>query len=79
MLLVEFFQKSEDGYRDENSDNTTLDLKDTRKTRLTLSHLNRLRTANDVRKFENDQKSDEIVTQYSAAAAGAGAESAMPA
>ncbi len=72
MLLTEFLQDMPAGYQDQQEDGTTLDLEDTRKTRLTLAHLNRLRLANDVRKFENEQKSTEIVSQYSAAAGGEG-------
>jgi hypothetical protein len=63
-----------DGYASENEDNTVLKLKDLRKTRLTLAHLNKLRIANDVRKFEHEKKLKSVAKQYSpapdAAAAG---------
>ena len=52
-------------------------LSDLRKTRLTLAHLNRLRMANDVRKFEFEKKLETIQSQYAAPAGEAGA-GAMP-
>lgn len=73
MFLLEFFQDLPAGYSEEKEDNSTLSLNDTRKTRLTLAHLNRLRMTNDVRKFENEQKSQEITTQYAVPAAEPGA------
>jgi len=53
-----------DGYASENEDNTVLKLKDLRKTRLTLAHLNKLRIANDVRKFEHEKKLKSVAKQY---------------
>ena len=41
------------GYASEKEDKTTLDLSDTRKTRLTLAQLNRIRILNDVKKLEH--------------------------
>lgn len=69
MFLLEFFQDLSTGYRDEKQDNSAISLNDVRKTRLTLSHINRLRMTNDVRKFENEQKSIEITNQYAKPAA----------
>jgi hypothetical protein len=64
-----------DGYASEKDDNTVLQLKDLRKTRLTLAHLNKLRVANDVRKFEHEKKLKSVASQYApapdASAAGA--------
>ena len=45
-------------------------LKDLRKTRLTLAHLNRMRMANDVRKFEFEQKMEDVKKQYAVAPEG---------
>lgn len=67
------------GYRTEKDDNTVMKLGDLRKTRLTLAHLNRLRIANDVRKFEHEKKLERVAKQYAPAPdmAAAGAP-AMP-
>jgi hypothetical protein len=53
-------------------------LGDLRKTRLTLAHLNRLRMANDVRKFEFEKKLETIKSQYGASPEAAGGAGAMP-
>jgi hypothetical protein len=78
MNLYEFTQEVKPnlpGYNTEKDDNSVLKLKDLRKTRLTLAHLNKLRIANDVRKFEHEKKLKSVATQYQpapdAAAAGA--------
>lgn len=63
MLLNEFFT-DDTGRRTEKDDNSVLKLHDLRKTRLTLGQLNRLRIANDVRKFEHESKLDAIKDQY---------------
>lgn len=60
-----------DGYASEKDDNTVLKLKDLRKTRLTLAHLNKLRVANDVRKFEHEKKLQSVASQYAPAPAAA--------
>jgi hypothetical protein len=52
------------GYNTEKDDNSVLKLKDLRKTRLTLAHLNKLRIANDVRKFEHEKKLKSVAKQY---------------
>ena len=51
-------------------DNSVMHLKDLRKTRLTLAHLNRMRMANDVRKFEFEQKMEDVKKQYAVAPEG---------
>lgn len=78
MNLYEFSQEAKPnltGYNTEKDDNSVLKLKDLRKTRLTLAHLNKLRIANDVRKFEHEKKLKSVAKQYQpapdAAAAGA--------
>ena len=55
------------GYHSEKDDNTVMKLSDLRKTRLTLGHLNKLRMANDVRKFEHEKKLETVAKQYAPA------------
>jgi hypothetical protein len=52
------------GYASEQEDQSTLKLSDMRKTRLTLSQLNKLRMMNDVRKIEFEQKLKKLSSQY---------------
>ena len=66
------------GYASEKDDNTVLKLGDLRKTRLTLAHLNKLRIANDVRKFEHEKKLKSVATQYAPAPEAGGAPGAAP-
>lgn len=69
MFITEFWKQDPIGRRIEKDDNTTLRMSDLRKTRLTLGQLNRLRMMNDVRKFEHDQKLEDLKKQYAAAPA----------
>ena len=69
MNLLEFFDQDPTGYRDEKSDNTVLKSNDTRKTRLTLAQLNKLRMMNDTRKLEHERKLEKVQKQYAAPAA----------
>lgn len=71
MVLLEFFQDVPAGYGKESDDNTVLQKSDTRKTRLTLADLNKIRMVNDVRKFEKEQELQDVSRQYAAPAAGA--------
>lgn len=64
MFVTEMFDKEPEGYRSEKDDNSVQSLSDLRKTRLTLAHLNKLRMANDVRKYEHEQSSEEVKKQY---------------
>jgi hypothetical protein len=66
--LFESPRESMPGYESEQDDQTTMKLSDLRKTRLTLSHLNRLRQASDVRKFEHEKNIEQIQGQYKAPA-----------
>ena len=66
MNLLEMFE-DQPGYRSEKDDNTTVSLKDLRKTKLTLRQINRLRIMNDVRQLEHEQKIEAVRTQYKAA------------
>lgn len=72
MFVMEIFKRiaESDGYHSEKEDNTVMKLGDMRKTKLTFAHLNKLRMANDVRKFEHEDKLKKVATQYKAAAEG---------
>jgi hypothetical protein len=78
MFIAELFDGRLPGYRTEKDDDSVMHLKDLRKTRLTLAHLNKLRQANDVRKFEHETKLKSVSKQYKAAPEG-GAMGGMPA
>ena len=71
MQVNELFEPTPAGYRSEEDDNSVLKADDTRKTRLTLSRLNKLRMMNDVRKLEHEQKLEKVATQYKIPAAAA--------
>lgn len=73
MFLSEMYDDAKPGYESENDDNSVMHLKDLRKTRLTLAHLNRLRMANDVRKFEFEKKMEQTKKQYAVAPEGGAA------
>jgi len=72
MQLLELYNTIPDGFRSEKDDQTVAHASDTRKTRLTLDRINKLRMMNDTRKLEHEQKLEKISTQYKAPAAGAG-------
>jgi hypothetical protein len=63
MNLLEMFNDLP-GHRTEKDDNTSVKLSDVRKTKLTLSQLNRLRVMNDIRKLEREQQLEKVQTQY---------------
>lgn len=69
MFITEMFDDAQPGYQSEKHDNSVQKLSDLRKTRLTLAQLNRLRMANDVRKFETEQSAEHVKQQYAAPAA----------
>jgi hypothetical protein len=76
MLINNLFEsphESMPGYQSDKDDQSVQHISDLRKTRLTLAHLNRLRQASDVRKYEHEKNIKDIQTQYKAAAADAGA------
>lgn len=68
MNLLEMFNEMPDGYNTESEDNTTLSISNLRKTKLTLSQLNRLRIMNDIRKLEYEKSLVQVKSQYKAAA-----------
>lgn len=67
MNLFEFFTQAPEGYQTEKDDNSVLKQKNTRKTRLTLGHINRLRIMNDIRKIEYEKDVENVTKQYGAA------------
>jgi hypothetical protein len=64
MQVNELFEPTPAGYRSEKDDNSVLNADDTRKTRLTLARLNKLRMMNDVRRLEHEQKLEKVNKQY---------------
>lgn len=68
MLLNELYSEPRPGYQSEKDDKSPIKVSNTRKTRLTLADLNRLRMANDVRKVEHESKLEQVSKQYKPAA-----------
>lgn len=64
MNIFELFDAAPKGYYNEKDDETTLKMDDSRKTRLTLAHLNQMRQSHDVRKLEHEQKLEKVAKQY---------------
>jgi len=77
MFITELFDGRLPGYRTEEDDNSVVKLADLRKTKLTLGHINKVRMANDVRRFEHEDKLKKVSKQYKPAAEG-GAAGAAP-
>ncbi len=77
MFITELFDSRIPGYRTEEDDNSVVKLADLRKTKLTLGHINKVRMANDVRRFEHEDKLKKVSKQYKPAAEG-GAMGAAP-
>lgn len=69
MILSEIYNRSPEAYQDVSQDNSQPTLKDTRKTRLTLRQLNKLRQMNDVRSYEYKEKLKLVKKQYAPAPA----------
>ena len=73
MNIFELFDPAPEGYHNEKEDGSALKMSDSRKTRLTLAHLNQLRQSHDVRKLEHEKKLEAVAKQYDAVPeAGAG-------
>ncbi len=73
MIILELFDQPPPGYHDEKADNSVLKINNSRKTRLTLAHLNQLRKSHDVRKLEHEQKLKSLSRQYAPPAEPGGA------
>lgn len=64
MILNELYERSPEAYQDLSQDNSQPRLQNTRKTRLTLRQLNKLRQMNDVRNYEYQEKLKLVRQQY---------------
>ena len=73
MFITELYEPLPELYHSERDDQSVMKLKDLRKTRLTLGHLNKLRMATDIRKFEKEEEVKSVADQYKPPAADAGA------
>lgn len=69
MFIAELFDPAPEGYQNEKDDQSTIKLDDTRKTRITLAHLNKLRISHDVRQIEHEAKMKAVARQYAPAPA----------
>jgi hypothetical protein len=65
MLLFEMFTPAIEGYQDVESDNSKPKWKESRKTKLTLRQIRKLRKMNDVRNYEKASYLKKINAQYS--------------
>lgn len=64
MQLFEMFDKEVPGYQDAKDDNSKPRWKESRKTKLTLKQIRKLRKMNDVRNYERAQKLKKVRNQY---------------
>ena len=64
MKLFEMFDQEVPGYQDVSNDNSKLKWKETRKSKLTLRQLRKLRKMLDVRNYERAQNLKKIRKQY---------------
>jgi hypothetical protein len=76
MKLFEMFEPPIAGYQDVETDNSKPRWRESRKTKLTLKQIRKLRKMMDVRNFEKKQYIKKVHEQYGAAAAAQ--ESAAP-
>ena len=72
MKLFEMFDAPIQGYQDIADDNSKPKLKESRKTKLTLKQIRKLRKMLDVRNYEKQTYMKKVHEQYGAAAAQAG-------
>lgn len=64
MLLFELYDPPINGYQDIQNDNSKPIWKQSRKTKLTLSQIRKLRRMLDVRNYEQKENLKKIHTQY---------------
>ena len=64
MLLFEIFTPAIEGYQDVESDNSKPKWKESRKTKLTLRQIRKLRKMLDVRNFEKAKYIKKVHEQY---------------
>ena len=65
MRLMEMFNPAVEGYQDVAADNSKPKWKESRKTKLTLRQIRKLRKMNDVRNYEKANYLKKINAQYS--------------
>ena len=66
MNLFEMFEPAIPGYQDVESDNSRPQWRESRKTKLTLRQIRKLRKMNDVRNYEKSKYLEKIHAQYGA-------------
>lgn len=64
MRLFEVFDPAIPGYQDVESDNSKPKWKESRKTKLTLKQIRKLRRMNDVRNYEKQSYLKKVHAQY---------------
>ena len=64
MKLFEMFDPAIPGYQDLDSDNSKPQWRESRKTKLTLKQIRKLRKMNDVRNYEKAQYLKKVHEQY---------------
>jgi len=72
MILLELYSEPIEGMQDMANDATQYKITDTRKTRLTLAHINRLRKMNDMRALEQAKELQMIQKMYKTPLEGGG-------
>lgn len=75
MRLLEMFDQPVAGYQDVADDHSKPKWKESRKTKLTLRQIRKLRKMNDVRNYEANQNLKKIHAQYSTPVEAAGGPS----
>lgn len=78
MKLYEMYDAPINGYQDISSDNSKPEWKQSRKTKLTLAQLRKLRKMLDVRNYEKKKYLKKVHEQYGQAAAEGGAAAPTP-
>ena len=73
MKLFEMYDQAIPGYQDEAKDNSKMTWGSTRKSKLTLRQIRKLRKMLDVRNYERKQHLKKVHEQYGASAEGDGA------
>lgn len=73
MILLEMFDAPIEGYQDVASDNSKPKWKESRKTKLTLRQIRKLRKMMDVRNFERQKHLKKVHEQYGQSAPAEGA------
>jgi hypothetical protein len=72
MILLEFYDSAPKGWQDVEDDNSQPKWGETRKTKLLLREINKLRRMNEVQAYERAKELKKIRKQYAPPAEGAG-------